>query len=164
MMSSELNPNQWAPFVPQQWLGIAMLVMFLLYVVSQVVERFEAIAKYVPFGKWWHSRKNSDTSRVAKAITDARKEWEREDNEALNSLRERVDSVADVAAQQAAEIAELRREVHVFTMWSAYDSRWHHRHTVANTASDHVEEPHLDYFQFENLYAKDPTAAAKLLR
>lgn len=164
-----MEPEGIVEHLPSQWLGMATLIIVVLYILGQLIERFEAIAKFFPFlGKWWHNRKRPDTigaTDVAKAVEQARDKWEQEGNEALKAIESKIESISRLAIQQTGEIAALNNTVRAFAAWSAYDSRWHHRHEVENSAVEaHVSAQHLDFFQYEKLYNDDPLAAALLLR
>lgn len=133
--------------LPQQWVGICALVMFVIYVVGQAAEKYPAIAKVIPLGRWWHNRQRS---------RHRRSEWVAEDNEVIVALKEQVGSIAN-------DLGELQQAVRCFQAWSIYDARWHHRTNVINTKNESCLLPrHYDFFEFEKLWKNDPLAAAAL--
>ncbi|AXH48807.1 minor tail protein [Mycobacterium phage Steamy] len=154
--------------LPEQWVGIGAVLLFLTYIIGQMVEKYERIAKVVPFGRILHRRavsrvKPIDAMQVAKAVEDARKEWELDGNSALTMMEARLTTISAVSRQQVADIDELQDTVRAFRAWSGYDSRWHHKHEVDNADNDsHVITPHKDFFEFEKLWRSSPEEASKL--
>lgn len=153
--------------LPQQWIGICALILFGFYVFGQVVEKYEAVAKIVPLGKWWHDRSKrkveDDAEALSRAIEAARQTWSRHENAALATLESRVAVIAAVSKQQSTNIEELQESIRCFTAFSVYDARWHHRVDIdIADRSQCVLPPHLDYFSFERIWLEDPVAASRL--
>lgn len=142
-------PDQsWWHYLPQQWVGMLALFMFMLHIGLQLAEKYPTLAKVLPLGRWWHDRRNRD-----RRIGD----------EAVEALQRRVESISRTAAKQSEDIKQLQDTVAAFTAWSVYDARWHHRVSVINAEHDACRLPkHYDFFEFERIWRKDPTAAAQL--
>lgn len=135
-------------FLPQQWVGLFAVLMFAIYIVSQFVEKYPAIAKIVPLGKWWHNRQ--------KARRGQRGAWVAEDNQVIQALQQQITGILD-------DLQSVREIQRAFTAWSVYDARWHHKVEVTNAASPTCLLPqHLDYFSFEKLWSTDPVSASRL--
>lgn len=142
-MSTDLLQN-----LPQHWIGIGAVVLFFVYVVGQVVEKYPAVAKMFPLGTWWHERQKRHSHR--------RTAWVAEDNAVIIALQEQVSSIAN-------DLATMQNTVRCFRAWSIYDARWHHRIEVLNADNVRCVLPqHYDYFQFEKEWHLDPVAAARL--
>ena len=154
--------------LPPQWVGICAGLLFLVYILGQLIEKYEQAAKVLPFGQWWRDRqarktKPLDVADVAKALDDARHQWELEGNSALTMLEARLQSIAAVAKQQVLDIDDLQGTLRAFRAWSGYDSRWHHKHAVDNAGViDHVVAPHKDFFEYERLWRTNPDEANSL--
>lgn len=154
--------------LPQQWVGIGAFLLFAMYIVGQIIEKYEKIAKLLPFGKWWHARQTArvkpiDAMQVAKALEDARKEWELDGNSALIMMEARLTTISSVAKQQVLDIDELQETLRAFRAWSGYDSRWHHKHEVDNAGNAaFISTPHRDFFEYEKLWRSSPDEANKL--
>ncbi|MGV7552353.1 hypothetical protein PJN95_29955, partial [Mycobacterium kansasii] len=76
--------------VPQQWVGILALLLFCISIVTNLIEKYPAIAKVFPLGRWWHARakrKRTRTDLIA------------EDNEVIGNLQGQV---AELAASMRA--------------------------------------------------------------
>ncbi|AMS00930.1 hypothetical protein SEA_LOSER_34 [Mycobacterium phage Loser] len=132
--------------LPQNWVGLFAVVAFVVYVGAQIIEKYEALAKILPGGKWWHDRAKRRRGRRVEIVSD--------DNEIIRALQEQVSSIVR-------ELASVRETLRTFTAWSVYDARWHHQALVA-TAGQLVLPEHLDYFAFEQVWKADPVTAAKL--
>ncbi|QHB38060.1 minor tail protein [Mycobacterium phage Noelle] len=142
-MSAEMMQH-----LPENWVGLVAVTMFLLYVAAQLVEKFERIAKFLPGGTWWHERQKNKRNR--------RTEWVTEDNEVIRALQEQISSIAG-------DLASVRETVRAFRAWSTYDARWHHKVDVTNAKSETcLLPPHLDYFAFEELWLDNPVEASRL--
>ncbi|AGK87509.1 hypothetical protein M045_gp30 [Mycobacterium phage HINdeR] len=141
-------PPELISHLPQQWVGIFAIVAFIVYIAAQVVEKSDKIAKIVPFGRWWHKRQNRQGNRRA---------WIAEDNAVISGMQEQIQAVAR-------DLAEVNDKVRVFTAWSVYDARYHHKIEMSHADGRcSCELPrHYDYFAFETLYRADPVAAAAL--
>ncbi|ALF00467.1 hypothetical protein SEA_BOOSTSEASON_33 [Mycobacterium phage BoostSeason] len=153
--------------LPQQWVGIVVLVLFVVYVSGQLIEKSERVAKLLPLGVWWRERNRRksavDPAELTRAVEAARHAWSREENAALAALESRVAVIAAISEHQAVNIKELQDSVRAFTAFSVYDARWHHRADVALADCPMCDLPeHLDYFAFERLWREDPAAAARL--
>ena len=131
--------------LPQQWVGLFAIVAFIIYAGAQIVEKFPAIAKHVPFGKWWHNRQRKKIGRRA---------WVAEDNEVITAMQEQISTVVK-------ELAAVNERVQIFTAFSVYDARWHHRMDVAHAGNGDLPR-HYNFFEFERLWRADPVAAACL--
>ncbi|OBK14103.1 hypothetical protein [Mycobacterium asiaticum] len=143
-------PNDWFHYIPQQWVGILALVWFFVAASTKFVEKYEAFAKLLPFGKWWHERQKRIEER-ARPTHD------------VEALERRIESLAKTSKKQDEAIEELQNHVSVFTAWSIYDARWHHRASVINAERDACKLPrHYDFFEFERVWKTDPLAAARL--
>ncbi|ATN88103.1 minor tail protein [Mycobacterium phage Cindaradix] len=133
--------------LPQQWVGLFAVLAFGTYILAQLAEKFQGVAKLLPFGRWWHKRQQKKIGRRA---------WVAEDNEVIQALQEQVSSIAG-------ELADVRETLRSLTAFTVYDARWHHRVEVTNARSETCLLPeHLDYFAFDRLWRNDPVAAAKL--
>lgn len=153
--------------LPQQWIGVCVLALFFVYLLGQLAEKYETIAKILPLGKWWHDRhKKRDTDEAQKltdAIEAARNTWSRHENAALATLEGRVAVIRAVSEQQSQNIEELQNEIRCFTAFSIYDARWHHKVSIDCATTSKVSLPdHLDYFEFEHIWRNDPVAASRL--
>lgn len=145
--------SNWWDYIPQQWVGLVALLMFAFSLVTQFVEKYPAFAKAIPLGRWWHERQKH-------RIRDARiAEY---DDEAVQALQRRVESIARTSAKQAQDIKSLQATVSAFTAWSVYDARWHHRDAVKAVDEDRQPPQHYDFFAFERIWRDDPVAAAQL--
>ncbi|UVK63327.1 hypothetical protein SEA_SHYGU2_30 [Mycobacterium phage Shygu2] len=133
--------------LPQNWVGLFAVIMFVVYIAAQVVEKFEKIAKFLPGGTWWHEKQKTKRNR--------RSEWVTEDNEVIQALQNQVSSIAG-------QLATVQETVRVFSAWSVYDARWHHKTSVVNANGTCLLPDHLDYFAFERLWRIDPMEASKL--
>ncbi|BBX09506.1 hypothetical protein [Mycolicibacterium aichiense] len=141
-----MSPEIWQ-YLPQNWIGLFAVIMFVLYVGSQIIEKFEGLAKVLPGGKWWHDRQKDKRGR--------RKELVNDDNEIIRALQEQVTSIV-------LELATVRETLRSFTAWSVYDARWHHQALVQHADKDCTMSDHLDYFAFETLWKADPIGASRL--
>ncbi|AYR01633.1 hypothetical protein SEA_SCARLETT_33 [Mycobacterium phage Scarlett] len=154
--------------LPDGWLAYGAAAVFTLMIVGQAIEKYDAIAKRVPLGRWWAERKARqvkpiDAMQVAEAVESARHQWEVDGESALQVLEARLLSIAAVSKQQVLDIDDLQATVRAFRAWSGYDSLWHHRHAVDNADNPaHVVTPHRDFFEYERLWRTDPAAAADL--
>ncbi|QBP31054.1 minor tail protein [Mycobacterium phage Refuge] len=142
-----MSPDVIVEYLPENWVGLFAVVMFILYVGSQVIEKFEGLAKILPGGQWWHERQKAKRGRRVDMVAD--------DNEIIRALQEQVTSIVT-------ELAQVRETLRTFTAWSVYDARWHHQ-ALVEVARDGVLLPdHLDYFAFETLWKVNPIEAARL--
>ncbi|QJD50435.1 hypothetical protein SEA_CHRIS_33 [Mycobacterium phage Chris] len=155
--------------LPDGWLAYGAAAVFSLYVIGQAIEKYDAIAKRIPLGRWWAERKANkvkpiDAMQVAEAVEKVRHQWETDGESALQVLEARLLSIAAVSKQQVLDIDELQDTVRAFRAWSGYDSRWHHRHDVdnANNPAHVYSTQHRDFFEYERLWRADPAAAAVL--
>ncbi|QFP94821.1 hypothetical protein SEA_MARSHAWN_35 [Mycobacterium phage Marshawn] len=142
--------------LPQQWVGIGATLLFAMYISGQLIEKFEGLAKVLPFGKWYHERqaRRRNSSRVGRVA---------EDNEVIAELREQIAGVVLSSRDQHLVVTELNDTLRCSRAYSAYEARWHHRHDVQNAGiPEHRSDEHLDYFDFEKLWRQDPHAAATL--
>ncbi|QLF84472.1 hypothetical protein SEA_TOPANGA_31 [Mycobacterium phage Topanga] len=135
--------------LPQQWVGLFAVIMFVVYIGAQIIEKSETIAKFLPGGQWWHNRQKSKRGRRTDLVAD--------DNEIIRALQEQVSSIVG-------ELAAVRETLRAFTAWSVYDARWHHQALIEAATTDCTLPDHLDYFAFEKLWRADPLAASKLPR
>lgn len=134
-------------YLPENWTGLAATLMIVVYIGAQIVEKHEAIAKIMPFGKWWHARQKKNQG--------ARRDLVAEDNEVIQGLQTQVSSIVD-------EMRGLKETIRSFTAWSVYDSRWHHQVMVSLAKTGIVLPDHLDYFAFETYWKSDPIGASRL--
>lgn len=134
-------------FLPENWTGVVAVVLFVVYVGAQIIEKFEPLAKFFPGGKWWHNRQKQRRGRRRDIVAD--------DNEIIMDLQQQVSSIVG-------ELAAVRETLRAFTAWSVYDARWHHQALVDAAVSGCVLPEHLDYFAFEKLWRADPLTASKL--
>lgn len=133
--------------LPQNWVGLFAVLTFLVYMAAQIIEKFPGIAKHIPLGTWWHNRQKKQNKRQA---------WVAEDNEVITALQEQVSTIA-------ADLAKVNERVRVFTSWSVYDARYHHRIEVSHAECEDCTLPkHYDFFEYEKLWKLDPVAAATL--
>ncbi|AMS01027.1 minor tail protein [Mycobacterium phage ArcherNM] len=142
-----MSPNEIVQHLPENWTGLFAVVMFILYVGAQIIEKFEGLAKILPGGKWWHDRQKDKRRRRVALVND--------DNEIIRALQEQVTSIVQ-------ELATVRETLRTFTAWSVYDARWHHQALVEVAGQGVVLPEHLDYFAFEQVWKADPITAAKL--
>ncbi|AMO44000.1 minor tail protein [Mycobacterium phage Bactobuster] len=140
-------PEDIVKILPENWTGLFAIVMFVLYVGAQIIEKFEPLAKFVPGGRWWHDRQKRKRGR--------RKDMVADDNEIIRALQEQVSSIV-------LDLATVRDTLRTFTAWSVYDARWHHQALVDVAGQGVVLPDHLDYFAFEVLWKADPVSAARL--
>lgn len=141
-------PDEVLNHLPQQWVGLAAVVMFGLYVLAQIVEKYPTFAKFFPGGVWWHER------QLRKAKTNPTD---------VTVLERQVAGIARTTSEQATAIAELQTQVSAFTAWSVYDARWHHRAEVQNAQTEACTlSRHYDFFAFERIWRTDPLSAARL--
>jgi hypothetical protein len=142
-----MPPDEVLQHLPQQWVGIFAIVAFIVYILAQVVEKYPIIAKHVPLGKWWHGRQKRRTSRGS---------WVAEDNQVITALQVQVSTIA-------ADLALVNQRLRVFTAWSVYDARYHHREEIKHAEGGTcLLSKHYDFFEFERLWQADPIAAASL--
>lgn len=134
--------------LPQGWVGFFAIAMFTIWSGAQVVEKFPVIAKHIPLGKWWHDRQKSKVSR---------REVVAEDNEIIAGMQVQITGIL-------AELAGVHEKLRVFTAFSVYDARYHHRIEVAHADGDCVQvlPRHYDFFEFERLWKTDPLSTATL--
>ncbi|AFQ97340.1 hypothetical protein FGG47_gp63 [Mycobacterium phage Rebeuca] len=142
-------PPELFAHLPENWVGLFAVLTFIVYVGAQIVEKYETIAKVVPFGKWWHRRQNNRRGVRTAMVA--------EDNEVIRALQEQVTNIVG-------ELAAVQERLRAFTAWSVYDARWHHQALVAAAIDNCVLPDHLDYFQFEKLWRDDPLEASRLPR
>ncbi|AHJ88690.1 minor tail protein [Mycobacterium phage RhynO] len=133
--------------LPQNWTGLFAIIMFIVYVGAQIIEKYESLAKILPGGRWWHERAKRKRGRRTDIVA--------EDNEVIRALQEQVSSIVG-------ELASVRETLRTFTAWSVYDARWHHQAAVTAAGSECVLPEHLDYFAFEKLWRVDPFGTSKL--
>lgn len=141
-----MPPDDVISHIPQQWVGIFAVMAFFLYVSAQLVEKYSIIAKHVPLGRWWHNRQNRKPNRGA---------WVAEDNEVIIGLQSQITTIA-------ADLVLVNEKLRVFTAWSVYDARYHHRLEVTHADTECYIPNHHDFFEFERLWKIDPVAAAIL--
>ncbi|APD17725.1 hypothetical protein PBI_ERIS_29 [Mycobacterium phage Eris] len=135
-------------YLPQQWVGLFAVIMFIGYITMQVIEKYPTFAKIMPSGTWWHERQKTKRGK--------RNAWVAEDNEVIQALQAQVSAIA-------ADLAAVNEKVRTFTAWSVYDARWHHKVSVTWAGSETCLLPdHLDYFAFERLWRDDPVGASRL--
>lgn len=134
-------------YLPRNWAGAFAGIMFTIFIVAQVIEKFEPLARFVPGGMWWFDRKRKQQSLRKFRIED--------DNDIIRALQEQVRSIV-------ADLASVRDELRTFTAWSIYDARWHHQSDIHLSRSGTPLPEHLDFFAFEALWKLDPLVAAKL--
>lgn len=141
--------------LPQQWVGIVAILMFIVYTGLQIVEKYPGVAKFLPGGVWWHERKKRERSKRVEDLV--------EDNEVVSLLQAQVVALVAESARQRADILSLQETVRAFTAWSVYDARYHHRLAIVNADSDLLTIPrHYDFFEFEKIWRSDPLAASVL--
>lgn len=134
--------------LPQQWVGICAIIMFTVYILAQIIEKYPLIARLIPLGTWWHERQKTKRGQ--------RGAWVAEDNQVIQALQEQISSIAG-------ELHAVRETLRAFTAWSVYDARWHHKVSIDLAMTSKVSLPdHLDYFDFERAWRVDPIATAKL--
>lgn len=66
-------------YLPQQWVGLFAVIMFIGYITMQVIEKYPTFAKIMPFGTWWHERQKTKRGK--------RNAWVAEDNEVIQALQ-----------------------------------------------------------------------------
>lgn len=141
-------PDELLKHLPQQWVGLAAILMFAIYILLQIVEKYPTFAKFFPGGVWWHERQQRKAKTASTDVT---------------VLERQVQGIARTSEEQAKAIAELQTQVSAFTAWSVYDARWHHRTEVGNAQSEACKlAKHYDFFAFERVWRTDPAAAALL--
>lgn len=146
--------EDWLRHLPQQWVGIAALLMFFATLVVNLAEKYAAVAKLLPLGTWWHERQKRRQSERSGVY---------DDSEALRALKDRIESIAQTCRKQSEDIRALQTKVASLSAWSVYDARWHHRVEVINAARDACILPkHYDYFEFETIWQRNPQAAENL--
>lgn len=134
--------------LPQQWVGLAAVLMFAMYVLLQIVEKYPTFAKFFPGGVWWHERQLRKAKTAATDVT---------------VLERQVAGIARASEQQATAIRELQTQVAAFTAWSVYDAKWHHRTEIVNAETEACTlAKHYDFFAFERVWRVDPAAASQL--
>lgn len=147
-------PTDILEYLPKQWVGLAALILFGVYIVLQVIEKYPVIARAFPFGLWWHERQRKKRPRLDEAI---------EDNEVIKALREQLSGVVQHAVEQDIEIAALHRQARIARAWSEYDARYHNRVAIENARTEACKLPrHYDIYEFEHVWRTDPSAAAQL--
>jgi hypothetical protein len=148
------------------WLAIAVSGVIALNRAIEESSKFAAILGR--FGKKMHdralARKQVEfaaaelAEAVMKAVEEARRTWQTDENAALRALDGRLRSVAEVPSQHIIDMDEMRFQVRCLMAYSEYEATWHHRlQTKAAQAPggclDFADIPdHVDYWQFEKLY------------
>lgn len=95
---------------------------------------------------------------VMKAVEDARRAWQSDENAALRAMDERLEAVAEVTTAQKKDLEEMRFQVRCQMAYSEYEIMWHHKLLVKvsqspNGCLDYNDIPHhIDYWQFESMY------------
>lgn len=148
------------------WLAMAVSGVIAL---NRAVEESSKFASVLGrFGKRMHdraiARKQVEfaaaelAEAVMKAVEDARKSWQSDENAAMRALDERLESVAEVTAAQRVDLEEMRFQVRCLMAYSEYEIMWHHKLMVKaaqspNGCLDYDQIPeHIDYWQFEGVY------------
>ncbi|QBP31418.1 minor tail protein [Mycobacterium phage Miramae] len=140
-------PADFIQHLPEQWVGLFAVLAFITYLMAQLAEKFPTVAKMVPLGRWWHKRQQRKPGRKA---------WVAEDNAVITAMQEQISTVV-------ADLADVNDKLRVFTAFSVYDARYHHRIEVEHAAMDSCVLPkHYNIFEFEQLWRADPVAAATL--
>lgn len=141
------NEKELLSYIPQQWVGILALIMFIVTMTTQLIEKYPTVAKALPLGKWWHDRAKRKRRRT---------DWIAEDNEVIANLSSQVSALAR-------DMEAIQGELRCFRAWSVYDARWHHRANIINAERDDCLFPrHYDYFEFERIWRDNPISAARL--
>lgn len=134
-------------YIPQHWVGLFAMLLFIVTLTTQLIEKYPAVAKALPLGKWWHDRAKHKRRRS---------DYIAEDNEVIASLDDKVSKLVE-------DMQNIQAELRCFRAWSVYDARWHHRADIINAERDDCELPrHYDYFEFERIWRENPIAAARL--
>lgn len=147
-------PAEILKYMPQQWVGLLAILMFVTYLTFQLVEKYPAIAKLLPFGERWHERARKKNRKVLEAV---------EDNEVIAELQRQIEAMGEQARRLRDELGLLQETIAALRSWSAYDASWHHRVSVLNAVNDACSlPPHYDFLRFERVWRSDPAAAARL--
>lgn len=141
-------------FIPDQWVGILALAAFVVTLTTNLVEKYENIARRLPLGTWWHDRAKKKRRRA---------DWIAEDNQVIEGLQDQIKRQNEQLASIAAQMENLEAGLRCFRAWSVYDARWHHRVLITNAENDDCSLPrHYDYFEFERIWRDNPITAARL--
>lgn len=163
--------------IPDQWVGILAVLIILVFALTHVAGKREDIAKLLPFGRIYHAWKQKQDKaltpqQISSIYETARKSMIEEENVILQNFETRISALARNSENQAREMGEQAKEMRalqmnlrVFTAWSIYDGRWHHKQQLL-VAEGNVEAlrrlRHYDFFEFEKIYSVDPYQAALL--
>lgn len=155
----------------QYWPGWAALLFAGLLTLNKLLEESEKFARFLgPIGRSLRKRALKRhqfdiaaahiAMAVQQAVAKAREEWERDENEAIIALDQRLSTVSQVTAQQSLDLEAMRFQVQVMTAYTEYEAMWHQRLQLAIAAaggelrSEDIPG-HMDYFQFEKKYKRN---------
>lgn len=143
-----------------------------LIAINRGIEESGTIAKFL--GGWAirihkSARKRHQldlrTAEIAEAVTraveDARKRWELDENEAVAALDRRLNTMRGLTSQQADDISEMQLQRRTMMAYQEYELWWHHQLSV--TAAKHADycvplselPRHINFWEFEPAYRVD---------
>ncbi|MGE2714178.1 hypothetical protein ACQI4L_08985 [Mycolicibacterium litorale] len=115
------------------WLALAVSA---LLAINRLIEESRKFAGH--FGEWGRRRHERAVKRhqidlhasqfagaVEKAVADARRKWEQEENEAIAALDARLEAVSKVTGQQRVDLDTVRKQLDIVGEYAEYEAAWH---------------------------------------